>query len=141
MLFLIIAKCRFYFTKICRFYLAKKCRYKVTRYSRAIHYTYNIYHKLTRYHLDGRYRIDNNLAENSIRPIACGRKNYLFCGNDDAAEDAAVIYSLMGCCKAAGVDFRKWLQYVLSHIHEYDHDLSLDLADFLPDNLKESGVL
>lgn len=108
---------------------------------RAIHYTYNIYHKLTRYHLDGRYRIDNNLAENSIRPIACGRKNYLFCGNDDAAEDAAVIYSLMGCCKAAGVDFRKWLQYVLSHIHEYDHDLSLDLADFLPDNLKESGVL
>lgn len=46
---------------------------------RAIHYTYNIYHKLTRYHLDGRYRIDNNLAENSIRPIACGRKNYLFC--------------------------------------------------------------
>ena len=108
---------------------------------KAIRYTYNIYHKLTRYHLDGRYRMDNNLAENSIRPIACGRKNYLFCGNDSAAEDAAVIYSLMGCCKAAGVDFRKWLRYVLDHIHEYDQDLSLDLADFLPDNLEKNGVI
>ena len=52
-----------------------------------------------------------------------GRKNYLFCGNHDAAEDAAVIYSLMGCCKVAGVDFKKWTLHFLNHIHEYDNDV------------------
>ncbi|MDR1455439.1 MAG: IS66 family transposase [Tannerella sp.] len=45
---------------------------------RAIAYTYNIYPRLVRYVIDGRYLIDNNGAENSIRPLALGRKNYLF---------------------------------------------------------------
>ena len=39
------------------------------------------------------YQIDNNFIENSVRPLALGRKNYLFCGNHDAAEDAAIIYT------------------------------------------------
>ena len=104
------------------------------RIGKAIKYTYQIYHRLTRYHLDGRYRIDNNMAENSIRPLALGRKNYLFCGNHDAAEDAAVIYSLLGTCKAMNVNFRDWLVYVLSHIHDYDNDYSKDLAELLPNN-------
>lgn len=106
------------------------------RMGKAIKYTYEIYHRLTRYHLDGRYRIDNNLAENSIRPLALGRKNYLFCGNDDAAENAAVIYSLVGCCKASQVNFREWFVYVLENIHEYDNDYSKDLAELLPQNWK-----
>lgn len=109
------------------------------RMGKAIKYTYEIYHRLTRYHLDGRYRIDNNLAENSIRPLALGRKNYLFCGNDDAAENAAVIYSLMGCCKAGEVNFREWLVYVLKNIHTYDNDYSRDLAELLPHNWKSEN--
>ena len=109
------------------------------RIGKAIKYTYEIYHRLTRYHLDGRYRIDNNLAENSIRPLALGRKNYLFCGNHDAAEDAAVIYSLLGCCKAADVNYKEWLEYVLSHIHDYDNDYSKDLAELLPHNWKRQN--
>lgn len=109
------------------------------RMGKAIKYTYEIYHRLTRYHLDGRYRIDNNLAENSIRPLALGRKNYLFCGNDDAAENAAVIYSLMGCCKASQVNFREWFVYVLENIHEYDNDYSKDLAELLPQNWKQEN--
>lgn len=109
------------------------------RLGKAIKYTYEIYHRLTRYHLDGRYRIDNNLAENSIRPLALGRKNYLFCGNDDAAENAAVIYSLMGCCKASEVNFRGWLVYVLENIHAYDNDYSKDLAELLPQNWKKEN--
>ena len=103
---------------------------------KALKYTYGIYHKLTRFHLDGRYRIDNNLAENAIRPIAVGRRNYLFCGNDSAAEDAAVMYSLLGCCKAIDVNFRDWMVYVLSRIHDYDTDYSKDLAELLPYNWK-----
>lgn len=105
-----------------------------SRIGRAIKYTYEIYHRLTRYHLDGRYKMDNNLAENSIRPLALGRKNYLFCGNHQTAEDAAVMYSLLGCCKAAKVDYRKWLVYVLNNIHTYDKDYTKDLAELLPHN-------
>ena len=106
------------------------------RIGKAIRYTYNIYHKLTRYHLDGRLKIDNNLGENAIRPIALGRKNWLFCGNDDAAENAAIMYSMLGCCKASGVNFRDWLVYFLSNIHKYDDDYNKDLADLLPHNFK-----
>lgn len=101
---------------------------------KAIKYTYDIYHRLSRYHLDGRYHIDNNMAENSLRGLALGRKNYLFCGNHDAAEDAAVMYSLLGCCKAANINFRDWMVYVLSHIHDYDEDYTMDLAELLPAN-------
>jgi hypothetical protein len=68
------------------------------RMNRALSYTYSLFHRLSRYHLDGRYQIDNNLVENAIRPLALGRKNFLFCGNHDAAENAAIMYSLIGCC-------------------------------------------
>jgi hypothetical protein len=80
--------------------------------------------------------MDNNLVENAIRPMALGRKNYLFCGNDDAAENAAVMYSLLGCCKAHDVNPREWLTDVLTRIPVYNNDYSLDLADLLPHNWK-----
>ena len=99
---------------------------------KAIKYSLNNYIRLKRYLLDGRYKMDNNLIENNVRPAALGRKNYLFCGNHSAAEDAAVIYSLMGCCKASDVNFRDWLEYVLNNIHSYDNDYSRDLAELLP---------
>ena len=105
---------------------------------KAIGYFLNFARNLVRYTTDGRYLIDNNLIENSVRPVALGRKNYLFCGNHNAAEDAAVIYTMMGCCKIAAVDFSKWITYFLSHVHEYDGDDSKDLAELLPANLKAS---
>lgn len=106
------------------------------RIGKALRYTYNIYHKLTRYHLDGKLKIDNNLGENAIRPIALGRKNWLFCGNHDAAENAAIMYSLLGCCKAHEVNFRDWLVFFLDNIHNYDDDYTKDLAELLPHNFK-----
>ena len=57
-----------------------------------------------------------------------------------AAEDAAVIYSLMGCCKAADVDFKQWMNYFLNHVHEYDNDYSKDLVNLLLHFLKEQGI-
>ena len=104
------------------------------RIGKAIHYTYNAYHKLTRYHLDGRLKMDNNLAENAIRQVAMGRKAWLFCGNHDAAEDAAIMYTMFGCCKAHGVNFRDWLVYFLNHVHDYDNDYSKNLDELLPQN-------
>ena len=108
---------------------------------KAILYTYNRFNKLSRYHLDGRYNIDNNGIENAARPVAVGRKNYLFCQNDDTAESTAIIYSFMGCCKADKVNFRKWMIYFLDHVHDYDQDYTRDIAELLPDNLKDAGVL
>ena len=81
------------------------------RIGKAIRYIYNIFPKLARSHLEGRLRIDNNLGENAIRPIALGRKNWLFCGNHDAAENAAIMNSMVGCRKANEVNFRDWLFY------------------------------
>ena len=107
---------------------------------KAILYTYNRFNKLSRYHLDGRYNIDNNGIENAARPVAVGRKNYLFCQND-TAESTAIIYSFMGCCKAAKVNFRTWMIYFLDHVHDYDQDYTRDIAELLPDNLKDAGVL
>jgi transposase len=56
---------------------------------------------------------DNNRVENSIRPIAIGRKNYLFAGNHNAAQNAAMIYSLLGTCKAHGIEPYQWLKDIL----------------------------
>jgi len=108
------------------------------RMYKALTYTYNLFQRLTRYHLDGRYRIDNNLIENDIRPLAVGRKGYLFCGNHDAAENAAIMYSLFGCCKASGVNSREWLTDVLTRIPEYNKDYNRDLAELLPHNWSAS---
>jgi transposase len=107
------------------------------RMSQALTYTYSLFHRLTRYHLDGRYKIDNNLVENTIRPLALGRKNYMFCGNHDAAENAAIMYSLLGCCAATDVNPREWLTDVLTKIPYYNNDYSRDLADLLPHNWKD----
>ena len=98
----------------------------------AISYTYKILKKLSLYVTDGRYKIDDNMVENSIRPLAVGRKNYLFCGDDDA-QRAAVVYSLLATCKAHGVNERAWLEDVLRRIPEYEQ-AGKDYADLLPAN-------
>lgn len=87
---------------------------------KAVEYTYKILPKLARYVNDGRYNIDNNLVENAIRPLALGRKNYMFCGNDEAACRAAIAYSLISSCKAAGVEPRLWMEDVLRKLPEYE---------------------
>jgi transposase len=109
------------------------------RMSKALAYTYNLFMRLSRYHLDGRYLPDNNLAENAIRPLAVGRKGYLFCGNHESAENAAIMYSLFGCCKASDVNPREWLTDVFSKIALYNGNYNLDLADLLPHIWKKSN--
>ncbi|MBW1613054.1 MAG: transposase domain-containing protein [Deltaproteobacteria bacterium] len=50
----------------------------------------------------------------------------MFCGNHDAAENAAIMYSLLGCCKASDVNPQQWLTDVLTRIPEYNNNYSLD---------------
>ena len=98
---------------------------------KAIDYTFAMLPRLTRYVTNGSYVIDNNPVENSIRPMAIGRKNYLFCGNHDTARDTAMFYTFMGCCKLTKVNSLDWLTYVLEHINETKIN---DLQKFFPAN-------
>lgn len=85
----------------------------------AVNYTLGLWPRLKRYVDDGRFQIDNNLIENSIRPVALGRKNYLFAGSHDAAVNAAVIYSLLATCKIREIEPYAWLKNLLETIPDY----------------------
>lgn len=85
---------------------------------KAVRYAYALYPRLSRYVTDGRYRIDNNLAENAVRPLALGRKNYLFCRNHEAAYHTAIVYSLLGTCRLWEIDPIRWLTDVFSRIQD-----------------------
>jgi transposase len=82
----------------------------------AIDYTLRRWTALTRYLDDGRYPIDNNPIENAIRPIAVGRKNWLFAGSETAGRRAAAIMSLLATAKANGHDPHAWLSDVLTRL-------------------------
>ena len=110
---------------------------KVSRKSaiaEAIRYSTNRWEALTRYTTDGTLEIDNNIAERSIRPIALGRKNYLFAGSDEGGKRAAAMYSLIGTAKMHGLNPEAYLKYVLTHIA--DHKINR-IDELLPWNLAE----
>ena len=69
--------------------------------------------------LDGRFDLDNNMIENTIRPLAIGRKNYLFAGSHNGAERNAMIYSFMASCKSQGINPREWLEETLQRIAQH----------------------
>jgi transposase len=100
---------------------------------KAIAYTLTLWKRLIRYVDDGKYEIDNNLIENSIRPIALGRKNYLFAGSHEAAQRIAMIYSFMGTCKLQEVEPYAWLCDVLTKLPDTKQS---ELSNLLPSNWK-----
>ena len=70
----------------------------------AMRYARGRWEALTRYLDDGRLEISNNAAERAIRPLALGRKNYMFAGSDAGGERAAAIYTLVETAKLNGLD-------------------------------------
>ncbi len=85
---------------------------------KALAYSLKLWNRLTRYTENGFWSIDNNLVENSIRPVALGRKNYLFAGSHDAAQWAAMMYSFLGTCKLNEVEPFQWLKSTLENIQD-----------------------
>ena len=78
----------------------------------------NHWEALTNYLKDGRIEIDNNRAENVIRPFALGRKNWLFAGSPSGAKAGAILYSLIETCKANQIEP---YQYFCAMLHCIRH--------------------
>jgi len=96
---------------------------------KAIAYALPRWERLMLYAHDGRLEIDNNLVENAIRPIAIGRKNYLFAGSHEAAQNAAMFYSLLGTCKLKGIEPFQWLKNLFEVLPDWKAN---QLEELLP---------
>ena len=83
---------------------------------KALHYLHNEWEKLIRYLDDGRLEIDNNLAENAIRPFVVGRKNWLFSNSVKGVKASANLYSLIETAKANGLEPYAYLRYLFTEL-------------------------
>jgi transposase len=102
--------------------------------TKAINYMLNQWQALVYYCEDGRAEIDNNIAENALRGVALGRKNFMFLGADSGGERAAAMYSLIVSAKLNGIDPQAYLRHVLTHIADYQVNR---VADLLPWNVAD----
>lgn len=82
----------------------------------AFRYAFERWDELGHYMYDGRLHIDNNPVENAIRPIAVGRKNFLFAGSHEGAQRAAVMFTFADQCKRLDIDPHRWLKHVFENI-------------------------
>lgn len=101
---------------------------------KAIAYSRSRWVGLSAYALHGQMEIDNNLVENAVRPMAIGRKAYLFAGSHQAAEMTAAMYSFMASCKKNKVNEFDWLKDVFERIQDHKQK---DLYQLLPSNWEE----
>ena len=114
---------------------AEKASLEVTPKSqigKAVGYLLSQMHKMESILDHGNVEMDNNLIENKIRPLALGRKNYMFAGSHDGANRLAMMYSFMATCKANGINPYEWLKETLEQIA--DSKLS-NLNKMLPGNM------
>jgi transposase len=107
---------------------------KKSAIAQAMSYFLPRWKKLCIYTKDARLNIDNNPVENAIRPVAVGRKNYLFAGSHEAAQRAAMIYSLLATCKLHGINPYYWLRDVLENMHRYTTE---NIEGLLPQNWRK----
>jgi len=96
----------------------------------AIAYTLSNWEKLYRYTEQGFIAIDNNLAENSLRPIALGRKNWMFIGSEDSGDVFSILGSLAASCKKLSVEP---FSYFTDAIKRITADNYTNLEELLPD--------
>jgi transposase len=102
---------------------------------KAIAYALGLWDSMHYYTLHGHLQIDNNAIENAIRPIALGRKNYLFAGTHETAQNAAMIYSLFATCKKHNVNEQEWLTDVLRKMNDPEYEGKF--SDLLPHRWKK----
>lgn len=98
---------------------------------KAVIYARNQQHVLRNYLSDLRLKLDNNAAEQAIRPVTLGRKNFLFVGSERGGETAAIFMSLIATCKANKINPYEYLKDILARINAHPHR---KLAELLPQN-------
>jgi transposase len=98
--------------------------------AKALSYALKRWPALIRYADTGHLPIDNNACENCIRPIALGRKNYLFVGTERAGKRAAAIQSLLGTAKINGLDPSAWLKDTLEKLPSWPNNKIDELLPF-----------
>jgi hypothetical protein len=96
---------------------------------------------LTRYVEDGRLKIDNNGAEQALRPIVLGRKNWLTAGSEAAAHRAAVLCSVVQTCKNLGIDPFVYLREVIDRVSTHPASRILELTPREWKRLRENARL
>jgi transposase len=101
----------------------------------AFHYALGNWSALTRYPQDGILDIDNNLCERTMRPIAVGRKNWLFAGSPRGGRAAAIAYSLIETCKFHDIEPFTYLADVLKRLPS--HPINR-ISELLPFNWKKA---
>ena len=84
---------------------------------------------------DGRVEIDNNLVENSIRPTAIGKKNWLFFGDAEAGQRSAILYTIIESCRRRGINPYEYLRDVLTRL---PHATNWNVAELTPENWVKS---
>ena len=104
--------------------------------AKAIGYALNNWQALERYTEDGRLEIDNNRSERAIRPLAIGRKNWLFLGSPRGGAVAATVFSLIQTCKELGLNPEAYLKDVLTRLPTTKHK---DIDRLLPHNWIPTG--
>ncbi len=102
---------------------------------KAFHYLMSRYKELSQFLQEGRLEVDNNLVENAIRPVAIGRKNFLFAGSHNGAKRAALVYSLVISCKLQGINPYEYLQDILERLP--NHPIN-QLDQLLPSKWKSA---
>jgi len=109
---------------------------------KAVQYCLNQWVYLSRYVDYGEVEISNCWIENQIRPFAVGRRNWLFCGNEQSANKSALLYSLIQSCKLNNINPRSYLEYVLKQAHKMrrkEIDPVTLLPQFIDKNLLQSS--
>lgn len=104
--------------------------------AKALDYTLKRWDSLVRYAHTGHLPIDNNPIENAIRPIAIGRKNWLFTGSERAGQRAATIQTLLGTAQLNGINPAAWLEETLSQLPSWPNSRIDELLPFTPEFIK-----
>jgi transposase len=105
--------------------IAVACRYMLKRWDKLCYYT-----------TDGRILIDNNLLENRFRPVALGRKNWLFAGNHQSAERSGIIYSILQSCALHKIEPHSYISDVLNRLPGMLYTQKDKIDELLPGNWK-----
>jgi transposase len=108
-----------------------------SKFKEALGYFCSLIPYLKNFTTDPYARLDNNVAERAVRPLAIGRKNWLFLGSEEGGEAAGIILSLIQTCRALNINPREYLEDTMRRLMSHSNQ---KIEDFLPDNWIKSRI-